>query len=108
MTLVCATEDVPMGEGRSVTVDGRRVALFRTRSGWYALDAACPHLGGPLADGIVAEHSVICPLHDRRFALASGEALSGGCGVPAHSVTVVGTEVYVTLEDRQLERAISA
>jgi nitrite reductase (NADH) small subunit len=94
----CAVDDVPMGEGRAITVAGRRIALFRTRSGWYALDAACPHLGGPLADGIVAEHTVICPLHERRFDLASGAPLSGGCGVAAHRVDVVGHELYVTLD----------
>ncbi|MDQ2759066.1 MAG: nitrite reductase (NAD(P)H) small subunit [Actinomycetota bacterium] len=93
----CSTEDVPLGEGRAVTIDGRRIALFRTREGWYALDADCPHMGGPLADGIVAERSVICPLHERRFDLSTGEPLSDGCGVAAHEVTVVGDEVNVKL-----------
>jgi nitrite reductase (NADH) small subunit len=96
--LVCAVEDIPVGEGRSVAIEGRRIALFRTRRGWFALDAQCPHLGGPLADGIVADTSVICPLHERRFDLASGAPLSGGCGVRAHQVTVVGRQVFVALD----------
>ena len=91
----CTVDDVPIGEGRAITIAGRRIALFRTRRGWYALDAACPHLGGPLADGIVAERSVICPLHERRFDLASGESLSGGCSVTAHRVFVLGDDVFV-------------
>jgi nitrite reductase [NAD(P)H] small subunit len=94
----CAVDDVPLGEGRAVTLAGRRIAIFRTRSGWYALDASCPHLGGPLSDGLVAERSVICPLHERRFDLVTGAALSGGCGVTAHAVAVVGGEVQVTIE----------
>lgn len=93
----CRVDDVPLGEGRAVTLAGRRVALFRTRGGWYALDQACPHLGGPLADGLVSERSVICPLHERRFDLATGAARSGGCAATAHAVSVVGDEVYVTL-----------
>lgn len=98
MIRACDVDDIPIGEGRQVTLDGRRIALFRTRSGWYALDAACPHLGGPLADGIVSERSVICPLHERRFHLGTGEALSGGgCGVTAHRVSVVGPSVFVSL-----------
>jgi nitrite reductase (NADH) small subunit len=80
-----------------VTLGGRRIALFRARGGWFALDAACPHLGGPLADGLLGERSVTCPLHDRRYDLASGRALSGGCGTEAYRVSVVGRDVYVRL-----------
>ena len=93
----CHIDDVPMGEGRAVTLGGRRVALFRTATGWYALDHACPHLGGPLADGIVSDCSVICPLHARRFDLATGAALAGGESVAGHRVEVHGERVLVAL-----------
>jgi nitrite reductase (NADH) small subunit len=97
MIRICSVDDIPLGEGRAVTIAGRRVAMFRTRSGWYALDASCPHLGGPLADGIVSDRSVICPLHERRFDLITGAALSNDCGVSTHRVTVVGDGVFVSL-----------
>jgi NAD(P)H-dependent nitrite reductase small subunit len=93
----CHVEDVPLGEGRAITIEGRRVALFRTATGWYALDHACPHLGGPLSDGIVSDCSVICPLHARRFELATGAALSGGEDVAVHRVEVRGERVLVAL-----------
>ena len=67
----CRVDDVPLGEGRAITLDGRRIAIFRSAAGWFALDAACPHRGGPLADGIVCDNAVICPLHDRRYDLAA-------------------------------------
>jgi nitrite reductase (NADH) small subunit len=103
MLRACSVDDIPLGEGRAVTIAQRRIAVFRTRSGWYALDAACPHLGGPLADGIVSDRSVICPLHDRRFDLITGAALSGDCGVSAHRVTVVGDAVFVSLGTHAVE-----
>jgi nitrite reductase/ring-hydroxylating ferredoxin subunit len=40
---------------------------------------------------------VVCPLHDRRFDLASGEALTDGEGVTAHRVEVRGDRVCVEL-----------
>ena len=96
MSRACRVDDVPMGEGRRVTLDGRRVALFRTPSGWYALDHACPHAAGPLEDGITADCSVICPLHERRFALDTGEAIGhDGPGVRAYAVEVRGEHVFV-------------
>lgn len=96
---VCLTDDVPPGEGRAVTIDDRRIAVFNTAAGWYALDNACPHQGGPLADGVLADSCVICPLHERRFELASGAPLSGGGGVAAHRVEIRGAEVLVELGD---------
>jgi nitrite reductase (NADH) small subunit len=95
MTFACRVDDVPLGEGRVVTLDGRRIAVFRAAAGWYALDAACPHMGGPLADGIVCDRAVICPLHDRRYDLATGEPLGAGDAVTAHTVQVDGDRVSV-------------
>jgi nitrite reductase (NADH) small subunit len=95
----CGVDDIPLGEGRAITLDGRRIAIFRATGGWYALDAVCPHRGGPLADGIVCDRAVICPLHDRRFDLETGAALTTGDGVAAHAVEVRGERVFVTLAD---------
>jgi nitrite reductase (NADH) small subunit len=97
MVFACDVKDVPAGEGRAVTIDGRRLAIFNAESGWFALDATCPHRGGPLADGIVAERSVICPLHERRFDLATGEGLGVADCVAAHEVQVREDHVYVGL-----------
>lgn len=97
MIRVCRVDDVPTGEGRAVDIADRRVAVFRAESGWFALDDACPHLGGPLSDGVLAESSVICPLHERRFELATGAALGPGCAARAHRVEVRGQDVFVEL-----------
>jgi nitrite reductase (NADH) small subunit len=94
---VCAVGDVPLGEGRAATVGTRRIAVFNTPTGWYALDNLCPHRGGPLADGLVADRCVICPLHERRFDLESGAALSGADAVVTHRVVVRDDEVLVEL-----------
>jgi len=94
---VCHTADVPLGEGRSVTVGEQRVAVFHTATGWFALDDSCPHRGGPLSDGILADRCVACPLHDRRFDLADGSALTEGGSVTAHRVIVRGDDVHLEM-----------
>lgn len=95
---VCETDDVPVGEGRAVTVAGRPLAIFRSDEGFFALDNTCTHMGGPLADGIVADETVACPLHDRRFELATGRAVGHECGgVAAYPVEERDGEVFVTV-----------
>jgi nitrite reductase (NADH) small subunit len=71
---------VPPGEGKAFDIGDRRVAVFRTRGGeLYATQAACPHKGGPLADGIIGGGTVICPLHAYKYDLKSGQPLGNGC-----------------------------
>ena len=90
-------EDVPQLEGRSTSIDGRRIAVFRLLDGFAAIDAHCPHAGGPLADGIVADSCVTCPLHGRRFDLATGAALNGPETVAVHEICVEEDELWVRL-----------
>jgi len=79
--------DVPLLEGRSVDVGGWRIAVFRLPDGWVAADHACPHQGGPLGDGIVADRCVTCPLHNQRFSLETGERQDAeGPGVRMYEV----------------------
>jgi nitrite reductase (NADH) small subunit len=71
---------IPPGEGRTFEVDGARVAVFRGRDGSiFATQAACPHKGGPLADGLLGGRTLICPLHSFKFDLATGRAQNGEC-----------------------------
>ena len=90
---------IPLGEGLTFRVGDVLVAVFRTRDGGvYATQALCPHRGGPLADGIVADGTVACPLHDRRFQLATGCAVGHECGgVVAYPVDERDGEVFVTM-----------
>jgi nitrite reductase (NADH) small subunit len=85
-TLIGHVSDIPDLEGRSVTIAGRRIAVFRLPDGWAAVDGECPHRGGPLSDGIVAERCVTCPLHARRFDLGTGERLDGEGRIQVHEI----------------------
>ncbi len=81
---------IPLGEARVYQVEGRDVAVFRCRSGEvFATSAQCPHRGGPLADGLVGGHSVICPMHGFVFDLRTGEGAGRECGrLATHQVSV--------------------
>ena len=97
-TKVGTTDDIPYLEGRSIEVAGRRIAIFALADGGFAaIDAACPHAGGPLADGIVADSCVTCPLHGRRFDLTTGLALNGPESVAVHEIREEDGEIWVRL-----------
>ena len=87
--VVASASEIPPGEGRNFDVGGLQLAVFHTRSGQvFATDARCPHRQGPLADGLVGERHVVCPLHDRTFDLGSGESRGGDCSVKTYPATL--------------------
>jgi nitrite reductase (NADH) small subunit len=76
---------IPPDEGRTFVLGGLRIAIFHTRTGQvFATQADCPHKNGPLADGLVGNGLLICPLHSWKFELATGKALYGECGLTTY------------------------
>lgn len=95
-------ESIPPGEGRVFTVGALRVAVFRTRGGEvFATQAGCPHRQGPLADGLLGGGVVTCPLHARRWELATGRPV-GHDGPPLATYAVeVGAAGELVLRLRE-------
>jgi nitrite reductase (NADH) small subunit len=69
---VAPASSIPLREGRAVQLGDRDIALFNLGDRFLAVDNRCPHKGGPLADGIVAGDTVVCPLHAWKVCLESG------------------------------------
>jgi nitrite reductase (NADH) small subunit len=87
---------IPAGEGRNYEVAGERIAVFHMRSGEvFAVQASCPHKNGPLADGLVGNGIVICPLHAWKFDLKTGASIFGDCSVKSYRVALDETRNVV-------------
>ena len=92
-------DEIPVGEGRTFAVDGHQVAVFRLRDdSLRAIDAVCPHRGGPLADGLTDDCVVVCPLHGHTFDMSTGTEVSGAdFAVRCYPVEAVDGAIQVTL-----------
>jgi nitrite reductase (NADH) small subunit/3-phenylpropionate/trans-cinnamate dioxygenase ferredoxin subunit len=98
---VCRVGELAEGEGRTVEVGNKLVAVFRTADGYFAIDDLCPHMGASLSGGYVENGIVTCPWHAWRFRLADGAwadcpRIKIGC----YPVRVEGDEVQVQVEER--------
>jgi thiamine pyrophosphate-dependent acetolactate synthase large subunit-like protein/nitrite reductase/ring-hydroxylating ferredoxin subunit len=70
--------DVPdEGRVRSVTVDGRTVALARCGGSLGALENRCPHQGGPLGEGSIENGWLRCPWHGYDYDPLTGRPPEG-------------------------------
>jgi nitrite reductase (NADH) small subunit len=89
-------DSIAPGQGRAFVIAGRTIAVFRQRDGRvFATDNQCPHRGGPLAEGIVGDGKVICPLHNWKIDLATGQCLGESATLRTYRATVVEGRILV-------------
>jgi len=93
--------DLPDPGKTVVEVGDRLVALFRVGGELWAIDDLCTHDGGPLAEGELVDHVIVCPRHGARFDIRTGRALSMPAtrATVAHDVKVEGEEVFVRVRE---------
>lgn len=89
--VICRVEELPPGESRLVTINGRTVGIFNVAGSHHALLNRCPHLAAPLCKGVVtglitspaqykAEFSrdgeiLRCPWHGWEFDILTGRSV---------------------------------
>jgi len=90
------------GEARKVDVGdpaagGKQVLLCRVDGKVHALDTFCPHEGGRIIPGPLAEGKyAVCPLHNYRFDPATGKAVGVSCpSARTYKVTEDGDTIHL-------------
>ena len=63
---VCKVEELLEGEGRTVEIGGKLIAVFLDQGQYFAIDNVCPHMGCKVHWNSV-ETSWDCPCHGSRF-----------------------------------------
>lgn len=94
---IAALEAIPQRGARLVKTAQGCVAVFRTaQDEVYALDNACPHKNGPLAEGIVHGKAVTCPLHNWVISLETGLVQGADTGqVATHPVRLEAGRILI-------------
>ena len=88
--------DVADGNGKTIEVAGKQIALFNVGGKFYAIDNACKHRGGPLGEGDVDGTTVTCPWHGWEYDFTTGANLDDpsvklGC----YPVKVEGNDILI-------------
>lgn len=96
---VARPEDIPEGESRAYEVGGEWIALSKVEGEIHAVEDLCPHDMGPLGDGCLEGHEIICPRHGARFDVRTGKVLClpALADIRSFPVKVEGGNVHVRL-----------
>lgn len=101
--------ELPVGRCRGVEIEGRTIVVYHTRDGFFATDNACPHRGGPLAEGDLIGNEIVCPWHlwsfDVTTGINPGRVEGREVSVCTHDVRVENGTVLVRVSDSERELA---
>ena len=64
------------GERLFLEIGDLPIVIFNVDGNLYSIGDICTHDNGPLGDGELEDHIVICPRHGARFDICSGAALT--------------------------------
>ncbi len=96
---VMKKEDLSPGEGKTLIVNGRSVAIFNVEGTYYAIDNTCAHRGGPVGEGDLEGEIVTCPWHHWGYNVKTGVSpINPDARVQTYPVRVEGSEVQVVAE----------
>ncbi len=70
-------DDWADGSIKEVKVHKKPMSVVRQGDRFFALNSICPHMGGPLSCGHVADGKIHCPWHSWSFDLATGKSANG-------------------------------
>jgi nitrite reductase (NADH) small subunit len=92
-------DKIAPGQGFCFIVGGEEVAVFRQRDGRvFATQNRCPHKNGPLSDGVIGSGKVICPLHAKKFDLATGNGPEPQHCLKTYPIDIIEGEMHLQLE----------
>jgi nitrite reductase/ring-hydroxylating ferredoxin subunit len=95
---VCKVHEVKEGEGKTITLGNRLIALFFVGGSYHAIDDVCPHMGASLSGGYLENGIVTCPWHAWRFRVTDGAwADNPRIKIGCYPVRVVGDEIQIQI-----------
>lgn len=108
-TPVIPEDELPQDGVLRVEAEGARVLLSRSSDGEVcAIAATCNHFGGPLEEGERDGDTIICPLHQSRFDLRSGEVIDGPAVFPQsrYEARVRDGKIEVKADEHNVQRRV--
>jgi NADPH-dependent 2,4-dienoyl-CoA reductase/sulfur reductase-like enzyme/nitrite reductase/ring-hydroxylating ferredoxin subunit len=90
------------GEMKRVEIDGKGILLARQDGQYYAIGADCSHYGGPLNEGVLMDHTVMCPWHHACFDIRNGRRMEPPAldDVSQYTVKIEGGEVVLSMAEQ--------
>ena len=84
-------DEVEKDDVMPAEVQGTKLAIYQIENKFFATSRMCTHGDADLTEGIVIDQFIECPLHQGRFCIKSGKALSPPVSNP---ISTYPTKIY--------------
>ena len=107
--VVAKVNDLKDGEMKEIKIGELGILLVHTDGKFYAVGSECTHFGGPLAEGTLHNHRVLCPWHQACFDVVTGnmEEPPALDSLSRFEVRVEGDDVIVTIPENAQGRRVA-
>lgn len=104
---VADTADIPAGTMKKVSIEGLKILLANVDGSFFAMPDRCPHMGGSLAEGKLADGRITCPNHHAVFDVKTGKNLEGAklflvhkkvADIVPYKIQIKGTRIFIETE----------
>jgi 3-phenylpropionate/trans-cinnamate dioxygenase ferredoxin component len=96
---IAPASELPSGERLFVNLGDKPIVIFNIAEKFFALGDICTHDDGPLGDGMLEGHNIVCPRHGGEFDIRDGKAVQmpAVVDIPAYPVRVLSGMLQVGL-----------
>ena len=94
------TRDIDEEDVMRFDMGDRTYAIYRTEEGFFATDGLCTHEDQHLADGLVIDDVIECPLHQGRFHIPTGRAASAPVCIDlqTYPIQIIDGEIFIKVD----------
>ena len=91
-------DQLPVGSGTTVSLNGRDIALFNVEGNIYAMNDGCLHHGSSLGSGLLQGKIVTCRSHGWKYDVTTGNMTNvPDYGVKTYPVKIVEGKILVAV-----------
>lgn len=85
-------EGIELSDRLSLTIGNHAILVIKLGEKIYAIGDICSHDDGPLDNGLIEDHCIVCPRHGAEFDIRNGKALTMPAvrDIPTYPVRVKG------------------
>jgi 3-phenylpropionate/trans-cinnamate dioxygenase ferredoxin subunit len=94
---IAPVSELPNGERLFIEVEGKSLVIFNIAGQYFSIGDICSHDDGPVGDGDIEGHNIVCPRHGGEFDVRTGQAVQmpAVVDIPAYPVRVVSGMIQV-------------